>query len=78
VSRVEAENVMVLASTHKDAKCLVQKIALLKGELAEARRAQEVVEENSRGLFDTAANVERRCQVSQRVRWEPFEELTLL
>jgi hypothetical protein len=36
VSRVEVENVAVLASTHEDAEGLAQKIALLEGELAGA------------------------------------------
>jgi hypothetical protein len=37
VSRVKAENATVLASSHGDAEGLVQKIALLEGQLAEAR-----------------------------------------
>jgi hypothetical protein len=39
VSRVEAENDAVLASAREDAKGLVRKISLLKGELVEERRA---------------------------------------
>jgi hypothetical protein len=39
VSRVETENVVVLASAREDAEGLVRKVALLEGELAEARRA---------------------------------------
>jgi hypothetical protein len=42
VSRVEAKNCTVLASTHEDAEGVVRKIALLKGELEEAHRASEV------------------------------------
>jgi hypothetical protein len=39
VSRVEAKNAMALASAREDAEGLVQKIALLEGELMEERRA---------------------------------------
>jgi hypothetical protein len=78
VSRVGAENTVVLASTREDAEGLVQKIALLEGELEEACRAREVPEENSRGLFDMAADAERRWKVSERERREHFEELTHL
>jgi hypothetical protein len=39
VLRVETENTMMLAFAHEDAEGLVWKIALLRGELAEARRA---------------------------------------
>jgi hypothetical protein len=51
VLRVEAENAAVLAFIREDVEDLVQKIALLKGELAEARRTWVVVEENSRRLI---------------------------
>jgi hypothetical protein len=78
VLRVEAENIVALASTCEDAKGLVQKIAQLEGELAEERRAQEVAEENSHGLYDKVVNAERGWKVSERERWEQFEELTLL
>jgi hypothetical protein len=78
VSRVEAENAMVLASTHNDAKGLVQKIALYEGELAEERRAKEVAEENSRDLSDVAADAKRRWEVSEMEHQEQFEELSLL
>jgi hypothetical protein len=64
VSRVEAENAIMLASTHKDAECLVRKITLIEGELVEVRWAPEVAEENSRGLFDAAVDAEHRWEVS--------------
>jgi hypothetical protein len=59
VSRVEAGNATTLAYAHEDAHGLAQKVAHLEGELAEACQTQVVAEENSRGLFDTTANVER-------------------
>jgi hypothetical protein len=40
-------------------EALVWKIALLEGELAEARHAQEVAEEICRGLSIVVADVER-------------------
>jgi hypothetical protein len=39
VSRVDAENAVVLASAHEDATSLFQKIALLEGEPTESHRA---------------------------------------
>jgi hypothetical protein len=57
---------------------LVQKITLLEGELAEACRAREVAEENSRGLSNAARSVEHQWEVSKREREEHFEEVTLL
>jgi hypothetical protein len=77
-SRVEVENVVSLASAHEDAEGLLRKIALLEGELAEERRAWELVEENSCGLPDVAADAERRWELSEREHREQFEELTLL
>jgi hypothetical protein len=56
VWRVEAENATALASAHVDVEGLVQKIALVMGELAEVRRAREVAEEKSRGSSDAVAN----------------------
>jgi hypothetical protein len=52
VSKVEAESVAALAFAHEEVEGLVQKIAVLEGELAEACRAREVAEENSRGLLE--------------------------
>jgi hypothetical protein len=60
VSRVEAESIMTLAPAHVEAKCLIQKIALLKGELSEGHRAQDVAEVNSCGLYDVAADADWR------------------
>jgi hypothetical protein len=78
VSRVEAENTAALASAHEDAEGLVRKIALLEGELVEARRAREVAEEKSRGLSNAAANAEHRWEVFEKECREHFEELILL
>jgi hypothetical protein len=63
---VEAESIVVLASAHKAAEVLVQKIALLEGELVEARQAREVAEENSCGMSDVVADAERRREESKR------------
>jgi hypothetical protein len=78
VLRVEAKNAVVLASAREDAKGLVRKIALLKGKLAEERRAREVAEENSCDLSKIVADAERQWEVSERERQEQFEELSLL
>jgi hypothetical protein len=75
---VEAENAVALASAHEDAEGLVWKIALLKGELAEARWAREVPEENSHGLSDAVDDAKHRWEVSERECWKHFEEVTLL
>jgi hypothetical protein len=55
VLRVRAKNTAALASTREYAEGLAQKVALLKGELAEVRRAREVAKENFCGLSDAAA-----------------------
>jgi hypothetical protein len=78
VSRVEMENITTLASAREDEEGLIRKIALLEGELAEARRAREVAEEKSRVLSNAAVDAERRWEVSEKGRWEHFEELILL
>jgi hypothetical protein len=78
VSRVEAENAAALASAREDAEGLVRKIALLEGELVEARRAREVAEEKSRGLSNAVANAEHRWEVFEKECREHFEELILL
>jgi hypothetical protein len=78
VSRVEAESVAMLPSAREEAEGLVWKIVLLKGELKEASRAREVVEENSRGFLDATAYAERWWEESEREHWEKFEEFTLL
>jgi hypothetical protein len=78
VLRVEVESTVTLASAHEDVEGLVQKIALLEGELAEERQAQELAEEYSQGLSDAAADIERWWEVSERERQEQFKELILL
>jgi hypothetical protein len=78
VLRVEAENVVVLASAREGEEGLVRKIVVLEGELAVARQAQEVAEEKSCGLFDAVADAERRWEEFEKERREHFEELTLL
>jgi hypothetical protein len=52
MSRAKAENAMMLASAHEDAKGLVRKIALLEGELAAERQAGEVSEREHREKFE--------------------------
>jgi hypothetical protein len=47
VLRLEAESIMVLASTHEEAEGFARRVALLEGELAKAHRAQDAAEENS-------------------------------
>jgi hypothetical protein len=59
---------MTLASAREDAEGLVQKIALLEGELAEARRDREVAEENSCGLSNTATDAKQWREESKRRR----------
>jgi hypothetical protein len=53
----EMENVAVLASVWGggDAEGFIRKVALLEGELAEARRAREVVEEKVHSLLGSSA-----------------------
>jgi hypothetical protein len=75
---VEMENITTLAYAREDEEGLIQKIALLEGELAEARRAREVAEEKSRVLSNAAVDAERRWEVSEKGCWEHFEELILL
>jgi hypothetical protein len=74
VSRVEVQSAAALASAREDAKDLARKIALLEGELVEARQAREVVEENSRGLSDAMSDV--IWEESEREHQEQFEEVT--
>jgi hypothetical protein len=56
VLRLEAESTTTLASTREEVEGLVQRIALHKGELAEAHQAWEMAKEDSRGLSDAAAD----------------------
>jgi hypothetical protein len=52
----EMENVAVLASVWGgDAEGFIRKVALLEGELAEARRAREVAEEKVHSLLGSSA-----------------------
>jgi hypothetical protein len=51
VSRAEAENAAVLASTHEDAEGLAQKVTFLKDELVAERRAWEVSKRECQELF---------------------------
>jgi hypothetical protein len=81
VSRVETESAIALASAHEEVEGLIQRIAHLEGELAEAhqpRQARAVAEENSRGLSDGAADAEQQREESEREFQEQFQELTLL
>jgi hypothetical protein len=48
------ESVVVLASVREDAEGLVRKVALLEGELAEARQAQEVAEDKVRNMSSSS------------------------
>jgi hypothetical protein len=50
----EMESVVVLASVREDAEGLVRKVALLEGELAEARQAQEVAEDKVRNMSSSS------------------------
>jgi hypothetical protein len=58
VSRMEAETVTTLASTYGEAEGFTQSVSLLKGELVEACQDRDMVEVNTWGLFDTAANAD--------------------
>jgi hypothetical protein len=78
VSREEAENATAFASACKDTEGLVRKIALLEGELAEQRRAQNLANEKSRDLSDMVIDAERRWEVFEREHRVQFKELTLL
>jgi hypothetical protein len=50
----EMESVVVLASVREDAEGLVRKVALLEGELAEARQAREVAEDKVRNMSSSS------------------------
>jgi hypothetical protein len=52
VSRVEAENVTMLASAREDVEGFVGKIAFLEGELVAEHRAQKVSERECREQFE--------------------------
>jgi hypothetical protein len=63
VWRVEAENPMMLASGHDDAKGLAQKITLLEDELAAERRSWEVSERERREKFKELTLLQSRDSV---------------
>jgi hypothetical protein len=59
VVKTEAEGTASFAFVHGEADEFTQKVALLEGELADARQAQDTVEVNFQGLSDGVANVNR-------------------
>jgi hypothetical protein len=63
---MEVESAMALASVHEETEGLVQKIALLKGQLAKVHRACEAVEETTHGLFDVAGDTKQQWEESER------------
>jgi chromosome segregation ATPase len=65
-------------STTTPVEDFAQRIDLLEGELAKAHQAQDVAEENSRGLSNAVADTERWQEESNRKCQEWVEELTLL
>jgi hypothetical protein len=73
----EVENVTVQASVREDTKGLICKVAFLEGELAEARQAQEMVEEKFHSLSDALADGAWQLVVSEMEHREEFEELSL-
>jgi hypothetical protein len=75
---LEAESATMLASACVETEDFARWIALLKGRVAEACQAQEVVEENSRGLFDATTNTKEWREESKRECRELVEKLTLL
>jgi hypothetical protein len=74
----EMESIAVLASVQGDAEGLIHKLALLDGELTEARRAREVAEEKVRSLPSSSAKGARRLVASEMERREQFKEHSLL
>jgi hypothetical protein len=74
----EVEDATTLASACEDDEGLVRKVALLEGELAEARWAREVVEEKFCSLSDASAVGARWLVVSEMECPEQFVELSLL
>jgi hypothetical protein len=74
----EAESVAVLVPIRRDVKALVHRVALLEGELEEARRAQEVAEQKVRDLSSSSAEGSRRRVTSKAGRREQSEDLFLL
>jgi predicted nucleic acid-binding Zn-ribbon protein len=78
VLRVKAKSAAALASTREEAEGLIQRIALLEGELVESHQSRKTAEGNSQGLSDGVADTERQCEASKRECREHAEELTLL
>jgi hypothetical protein len=74
----EVEDATTLASACEDVEGLVQKVALLEGELTKARQALEVVEEKFCSLSDTSADGVRSLVAFEMEHQEHFEELSLL
>jgi hypothetical protein len=72
----ELENVMVQASVQEDAKALVYKASLLKGELVEARQAWEVAEEKFFSLSNASDDGARWLVVFEMEHREQFEKLS--
>jgi hypothetical protein len=64
----EVEDAAALASVHEDAEGLGRKVALLEGELAEARWAREVAEEKFHSLPDASADGEQWLVVFEMER----------
>jgi hypothetical protein len=74
----EVENVTVSAFAQEDDESLICKVALLEGELLEARQAREVAEEKFHNSSDALADGALRLVVSEMEHPEKFEELSLL
>jgi hypothetical protein len=66
VSRMEAESLTMLTSTHGEAEVFTRRISLLEGELTEACQARDTAEVNSQSLSDIAADTERWWEESER------------
>jgi hypothetical protein len=64
------EVVAVLAPAWGNAKGLIRKVALLEGELVEARRARDVARERVRHLLDSLAEGARWLVASEMERRE--------
>jgi hypothetical protein len=74
----EVETIVVLASVRGDAKGLIHKVALLEGELTEARQAQEKAKEKVRSLSRSSAEGTRWLVASEMEHQEQFGELSLV
>jgi hypothetical protein len=66
VSRVEAESVVALTSSHGVTGHLAGRVSLLKGELVEVCQSRDVTEEKSWGLTEAMADTERWLEDSKR------------